>query len=390
MTQSVLRPVSPTEEERDIELVLITGAGASREFGVRGGSLPLMGDWSDALIKKLSQRNLSYLDATGLRPGMTGEAFEIQLGRFLRQVEAFPLIEDLLNASVQFQALQNPALQGQDALKEWHRVAQHHLEQIVEIVRESLYEEFSGEGFDRTKASQSYAGLFQTLGLRGNPRWVLATTNYDIIAETAIEDLEGLPDWGQPPSTGAGAEAPLHVANILDGMPRYIPVLHLHGRVGWYRRIDGAGQPSSIYSAPITQHQQGFGVPIVMLPDPDKVYDADDVISSLWSQFRQALRRAKAVLVLGHSLNDRALVDAIVSNVYPLERVGVTLLAEDSRPDQTDSSALSTIQTIQAHLGNAGMITMRFGAADEDTISHGLGNVQSWLKRLDEKGLIDF
>ena len=390
MTEPLLLPVSPTEGKRDIELVLITGAGASREFGVGGKSLPLMGDWSEALIRKLSQRNLSYLDATGLRKGMTGEAFETQLGRFLRQVEAFPLIEDLLNPSVQFQALQNPAFRGQDTLKEWHRVAQHHLGQIVETVRESLYEEFSAEGFDRTKASQSYAGLFQTLGLRRNQRWVLATTNYDVIGETVIEELEGLPDWGQPPSTGIGAEAQLHVANILDGMPRYIPVLHLHGRVGWYRRIDGAGTVSSTYSAPITQHQQGFGVPIVMLPDPDKVYEADDVISSLWRQFRQALRRAKAVLVLGHSLNDRALVDAIVSNVDPLDRVGVTLLAEEGRPDKNDSSALPTIQTIQAHLGNAGMITMRFGATDEDTVLHGLGNVQSWLKRLDEKGLTDF
>ena len=38
---------------RDIDLVMVTGAGASRDFGVNGVKLPLMGDWSDALVKKL-------------------------------------------------------------------------------------------------------------------------------------------------------------------------------------------------------------------------------------------------------------------------------------------------------------------------------------------------
>ena len=33
--------------ERDIDVVLVTGAGASRAFGVNGKPMPLMGDWSD-------------------------------------------------------------------------------------------------------------------------------------------------------------------------------------------------------------------------------------------------------------------------------------------------------------------------------------------------------
>ena len=41
-----------------------------------------------------------------------------------------------------------------------------------------------------------------------------------------------------------------------------------------------------------------------MLPDPDKEYDKDNIINTLWDQFAQALRRAKRVFVLGHSLNN--------------------------------------------------------------------------------------
>ena len=59
----------------------------------------------------------------------------------------------------------------------------------------------------------------------------------------------------------------------LGAIGRYIPVLHLHGRVGWYRRDNW------VYAANITKHQEGLGVPIVMLPDPTKVYDQDDAPS---------------------------------------------------------------------------------------------------------------
>ncbi len=49
-------------------------------------------------------------------------------------------------------------------------------------------------------------------------------------------------------------------------------------------------------------------------------------------------------------------------------------------------AALPTIQVIEKQLGNAGMITMRFGAGDDEEL-HGLSNLQGWVKRLDERGL---
>jgi len=213
MTESVLSNPSHGGRERDIDLVLIAGAGASREFGLQGKKLPLMGDWSEEIIHKMSQKNASYLNATGLQRGMSGEQFEAQLGRFLHQVEAFPLIESLLDTSTRFQGLQNPALQAQGALKEWHSQAVFHLQQIVEGIRESLYEEFAENGIDSYRAAEVYGKLFQAVRLSGGTRWVYATTNYDVIAETVIERLGALPDWGQPQRTDAVSEAPLVVSN---------------------------------------------------------------------------------------------------------------------------------------------------------------------------------
>jgi len=43
----------PDDRERDIDLVLLTGAGASTHLAIRGENLPLMNDWSDEVVKAL-------------------------------------------------------------------------------------------------------------------------------------------------------------------------------------------------------------------------------------------------------------------------------------------------------------------------------------------------
>ena len=46
--QLVLRDYAePVADERDIELVLVTGAGASCELGVDGNKVAAMKDWAD-------------------------------------------------------------------------------------------------------------------------------------------------------------------------------------------------------------------------------------------------------------------------------------------------------------------------------------------------------
>lgn len=52
-------------------------------------------------------------------------------------------------------------------------------------------------------------------------------------------------------------------------------------------------------------------------------------------QFEAALRLARRVFVLGHSLTDRALGDALQRNVLPPERQAVSLLAD---PEPTPAS----------------------------------------------------
>ena len=309
------------EADRDIDLVLVTGAGASHEFGVNHTKVPLMGAWSDALVDKIAGRSWSYLETTGLQKGLTGPDFEKRLGQFLRMAQSLPSISQVLKPSLEFQA--PPGNMSEQSLREWHQITVHHVGQILDLIHESLYESFSYERMDLDAAAQAYGTLLQQLGINNTTSMVYATTNYDIVGEYVIERLEGLPDWGEQRRLILRGESPLRVDGLLAGMPRYVPILHLHGRIGWYRR-DG-GRPVSGDQA---SHHADFGVPILMLPDPDKAYDSDPVITSIWSQFEEALRRARRVLVLGHSLNDEPLVAALKQNVTPAERVAVTVRGE--------------------------------------------------------------
>lgn len=366
--------------ERDIDVVLVTGAGASRAFGVNGVPMPLMGDWSDHLVGKLGQR-MGYLDATGLHRGMSGEEFEARLGKFLQDVQAFRRIGGLLEPSVKFQdfGAGTQIMSAHGVMEQWHTQAVHHFTQVTDLIHESLYELFADASVDLDAAAAAYQGLFGLLGVGSTSRLAYATTNYDTIGEHAIRRSGGLPDWGQPPTLERGGEARLVISGLLAGLPRYVPVLHLHGRVGWFRRDDG-----TVYAADVVRHQAGFGIPVVMLPDPEKVYDQDDTIIAMWREFSDALARAKRVFVLGHSLNDNTLVRALAQNVSPFERIAFSVLGDEQNPPEPDSSAASVLSKIAQTFPSAAIIPMCFGrSADEGSVG-----IRAWTEKLTVNGLL--
>jgi hypothetical protein len=343
-----------SDDSRDIDLVLVTGAGASRSFGAGGQPMPLMADWSDALVGKLSRGAIGYLEATGLARGLPGPEFELRLGRFLRDASAFTQIDRLVGPSTQFQAL--PPGLGQQNLEQWQQSTVHHLRAIQTLIHESLFELFGSDKIDSYAASDAYAELFDAVGMSANSTLVLATTNYDVIGEGALELLGRRPDWGEAPqAVSRGSEPPVEVEGLLDGLPRFTPVLHLHGRVGWYRRDDAAG----VTSSGATRHQDGFGAPVVVLPDPEKVYE-DVLVSSLWREFEQALRRARRVLVLGHSLADQALVEMLQACVAPTARLCVSVLSDDQDSSRPDPGAASVVELVSERFPEAELLPMRF------------------------------
>jgi len=360
------------KDGRDIDLVLVTGAGASREFGVNGTSIPLMSEWSDALVDKISGRSWSYLEATRLEKGLDGPTFERRLGQFLQLATALPQIEQVLKPSLEFQPPPNGV--SEQALRQWQRATLHHIEEIVHLVRESLYECFSPDHMDLDAAAQAYSTLLQQLGITKAESMVYATTNYDIVGEYAIERIGGFPDCGEQRGIANRPEAKLRIDGLLGGMPRYVPVLHLHGRIGWYQRSD-----SESYSSDIRTHNRDSGVPILMLPDPNKVYDTNPNIVSLWTQFEDALRRAKRVLVLGHSLHDDPLVEALQRNVSPGERVAITTISGTEVKGTVVPQDEDLRNRVVGSLPAASVIPINFAQGTVNIADH----VEEWNRRIE-------
>src|SRR5262245_34533611 len=97
-----------------------------------------------------------------------------------------------------------------------------------------------------------------------------------------------------------------------------------------------------------------------MLPDPNKVYDSDPVINTIWSHFGDALSQARRVLVLGHSLNDDQIVDAIATRALP-ESVGVTVYGHPSDPRQPFAQDDPILDIQKERLPQSTVIPIRFG-----------------------------
>jgi hypothetical protein len=363
--------------EPDIEAVVITGAGASRKLGLNQ-PLPLMGDWSTHLVKALSTRGFGYREMTGLEHGLDGMEFERRLGAFLAQQVAFSQIKSITEASAELPQ-SNPPINPQ-AISSWHANVEHHLDQIVDIIRESLYELFAEPNYDLEKAARSYKEMLEVLGVTRGTRFVYATTNYDALGEIALQQIGHRVDWGEQMQARDG-EVPVDVEGLVDGLGRSVPVLHLHGRVGWYRRSTSEGHTAP-FAIRTTRHNPGYGTPIVMLPDPNKAYDSDDIVSSLWRQFEDALSRAKRVLVIGHSLHDDALVRAL-SGIEDKRRLAIALYAEPGS-DPTDALKSDPAQLLETELRGATPLPMAFGVEGSAPQA-----VASWMNQLRHNSLVD-
>jgi hypothetical protein len=338
----------------DIDLVLVTGAGASSAFGVDGNRLPLMGGWSDHLVGRLREGPMGYLAATGLGPGMAGEEFELRLGQFLRSVEAFKGVGQLLGPLTSIEPNRRPQA-NEGEWHAWHEALSFQLDQIVKVIHESLYEMFGAPVFDPGLAELAYAALLAAVGITDSSRWVYATTNYDTIGETALARNRWLPDGGELQTDSGVSERPIHVEGLLGGIPRYVPVLHLHGRVGWFRRAD-----VGLRSIPVSRYDSNIGTPVVMLPDLEKSYDGDPTIEALWRELHAALTRAKRVFVLGHSLHDRALLAAMRDAVQEPRRIAVSVY---DAPEPGDAGEVRV--RVERELPGASVIPFRFEAHRE-------------------------
>jgi len=280
-----------------------------------------MAEWSQLLLNKLFDSAADTQDLSGLKTGMTAPQFEAALGLFLRRAEAFAQVRDILPLTQKVPGASGPQIQT------WYDNVAGSFDRINDVIVTSLMEQFHHSRLALSDATQAYGALLRIAGLPSGQRLVYATTNYDAIGELALEELGARVDSGEPTRQYGGHATGLNVTRLLEGLGRNTPVLHLHGKAGWYRDKDGRVQVLDV-----KQHHPSQGVPVVMLPDPAKSYAGDDVLALLWAQFEEAVLNAERVLVVGHSLHDEQLVK-VLKRIPDQTHLAITFFGSSSSYD---------------------------------------------------------
>jgi hypothetical protein len=295
-----------------MKLLLITGAGASRNLGL-DGPLPLMSDWADSLCSALNESEERLARACRLSTGMTGPEFEESLGLLLRWHQVRELEQRFAGLGGY-----QPGEVSEAALDIRNHISVR-MKLVMEAINRTLFEEFGQERVDDERATAAYKLL---MGMLDYPDLILATTNYDRSAEAGLSGL------GIDTDTGFRARPGRTPLLNPDGMvlnrQRKTPVLHLHGAVGWYE-ADGKVAEHHADRA----YNASFGSPVLLYPDPDKDPTSSAVVAKLWAEFDTALKDVDRVLVLGHSLHDPALLRALEGAALSKPVVVTYLTAQD-------------------------------------------------------------
>jgi hypothetical protein len=315
-----------------------------------------MAQWSEKIVRKMFDTGADQYSLSGLRTGMTGPEFEAALGDFLRRAEAFTQIKPVVAITARAPDLGGPQIQT------WYDRVAGGIDNINKVIVSSLMEEFHHSRLAVSFATEAYRQLFEMARLPKAQGIVYATTNYDALGELALEDLGAHPATGEPNRQYGSSVVGLDVARLLDDMGRHTPVLHLHGKVGWYRNDRG-----EVRVLDVNQHHPSNGIPVVMLPDPEKTYAGIDVLALLWQQFEEAVLAAGRILVLGHSLADRQLFN-ILSRVT--NKLGITYLGTNA---DRDSGQLDRLR--QQFGDGPAYFAVKFGPELEGSWDH----VAKWL-----------
>jgi hypothetical protein len=287
-----------------MKLLLITGAGASRNLNA-GGTDPvaLMDGWAAALKQRFGPEVSRII---GLDSVTTGQQFEELLGELTRWLQ-------LKELNMRFA----PMLSQHDKYDERKvaffrrsiQIAEKRGEALEAALDETLIEQFGHSRFDAQGSAKAYNYLLRQIH-KGRPEeFICATTNYDRSLELALREMKyrartgfyhdgiGVPNFS-PTGLGTYADQPA--------------VLHLHGAVGWYRA------EGSIVEVPATNstHPE-IGRPAVLYPSKNKVVE-DSIVAGIWTELDRAVDDATHIFVLGHGLGDDHLVARLDSVTVPL------------------------------------------------------------------------
>ena len=313
-----------------------------------------MQDWCKDLFGRLQNRGLwNAAETIGLRQLDRPEQFEERIGRFLAWQRSLPIAEALIDLGT---PVSGGPVPGQ--VQTWFRDAKSIAEQVTIELHGSLFALFGKSRLSDYACRDAYRALLSQLDVSTGTPVGYATTNYDVAGEVAMGMCGRHVDWGEPPGFNV-AQAPVRVRGLASVMsPFRVPILHLHGRVGWYLS-DG----DLLSVSPDSPYQPGIGQPGLLLPDPDKDYAELPALADMWDELAALIEKVSHVIVIGHSLHDARLV----AYLREARNLAVTIYQ-----GQADTDALDHVLSL---LPSAHVVRMAFGPQ----LSVQAADLQSWL-----------
>jgi hypothetical protein len=257
---------------------------------------------------------------------------------------AFKYIDPLVSRDLR----QSIPAKPQD-INDWYENLKSRSTEIRKKITRIMFNQFCDKNFHFEKAKKYYSLFHRELGIDNKTKFAYATTNYDGLIEGVLFDLNYRPEIGvaSSPKQNSGGTQRLDIEFLADSIDAgRIPVLHLHGKIGWYETENQ--YPHGRYIVH-NEFSEDIGTPILQLPDPDKGYD-DDIIDQIWVQFKILLSRARQIVILGHSLNDEYLIQTLRANTDSSTQVKVLLFARwttDSEADQSSNELDRRINTLE-------------------------------------------
>lgn len=339
----------------DNRLVLITGAGATRNLGADDLPMPLMYEWAKSVRITFDKAEPGLADALGLNGDLSGEQFEKTLGEYLAWEQTLPLQHQFRRLGAE----RNNKLQDRGDYQAWHQLASERAPMIRRALNTWLWEDFNLERIDRDAAHVAYGRLGESVFAAlpaPNTEIFSATTNYDRSGESAWESLGYRCDTG---ARGGGARTSiLRVGEIEPwGDHTVIGHLHLHGAVGWYR------QEGAIRVEPADRRYDDRETPAVLYPDPQKDPFAEGGwgADTIWQKLVEALQQATHVLVLGHSLHDRPLVEALDELIHQGHRPRLGFCYHTAEHPSAIGNRIRTARLFGGGMVDLSLIPMDFG-----------------------------
>ncbi len=362
-----------------MKLLLITGAGASRNLSVDPERpMLLMTDWRERLCAKIGN---GLAKSTGLDQAETSEQFEETLGAlFVYHEQSLPLAERFVDlARKSFTGDSHSSVRFGQGLTQ----SKANLDKLMVALHKSLFREFGPRRIDAELAAKAYDDLLDVLtGGGSEPASVIcATTNYDRSIEIALERM------GRTVRTGF--EAPHWLTPTLDpqGLGAFeqssTGLLYLHGAVGWYIKDDEITSQGADKDFNST-----LGDPAVLYPSTNKDIEKFET-RELWTEFGAAVEAASHIFILGHSLHDDHLVAALRKATCP---IAVAVYPGDSDEVALDEiDALEQTEIVLKKLPKAHPVGLDFGPMmrlEKGPLEHWRGDIDPWHGNPPESAVI--